>query len=103
MKNEKYLITITEKGILKVSSNEEIKTQARAGSGLRVVTITKDTGSVVDAIVMTGYDNSVMVVTESGMGIKFLIKDIRVMGRTATGVRAIRLPNGDKVVSLCIV
>ena len=103
MKNEKFLITVTEKGILKVSSDNDIKTQSRAGTGVRIATVTKDTGVLADAVVMTGYDSAVIVVTKNGMGIKFLIKEIRVMGRTATGVRAIKVANDDKVVALSVV
>ena len=44
-----------------------------------------------------------ILVTKKGMSIKFKEKDVREMGRTAAGVRGIRLKKDDKVISMDIV
>ncbi|MEO1137923.1 MAG: DNA gyrase subunit A [Pseudomonadota bacterium] len=49
-------------------------------------------------------DDDVMLVTNSGRAIRFRTTDVRVFkGRDSTGVRGIRLQNGDKVVSMSII
>ena len=103
MKSTKYLVTVTEKGIIKISSMEEIKEQGRAGCGIKVCSVGSDSGHVVDALVIDGLKGSLLVVASSGRGIRFAIKDLRVMGRTASGVRAIRIKESEKVVSVNVV
>ena len=49
-------------------------------------------------------DDDVMLVTDSGRAIRFRFTDVRVFkGRKSTGVRGIRLTNGDRVVSMSII
>ncbi len=49
-------------------------------------------------------DDDVMLVTDSGRAIRFQTTDVRVFkGRKSTGVRGIRLLNGDRVVSMSII
>ncbi len=103
MEKEKYLVTVTEKGIIKISAMGEIKEQRRAGSGIKVCSISTDSGPVVDAIVIDGLKGSFLVVTSGGQGINFSIKDLRVMGRGSSGVRAIRIKESEKVVSVEVV
>nr|WP_254899224.1 DNA gyrase subunit A [Thalassococcus arenae] len=49
-------------------------------------------------------DDDVMLVTDSGRAIRFRTTDVRVFkGRDSTGVRGIRLSNGDRVVSMAVI
>ncbi len=49
-------------------------------------------------------DDDVMLVTDAGRAIRFRTTDVRVFkGRDSTGVRGIRLSNGDKVVSMAVI
>ncbi|EAR50398.1 DNA gyrase subunit A [Oceanicola granulosus HTCC2516] len=49
-------------------------------------------------------DDDVMLVTDAGRAIRFPVTDVRVFsGRSSTGVRGIRLQNGDKVVSMAVI
>ncbi|MEW2916396.1 DNA gyrase subunit A [Ruegeria sp. ANG10] len=49
-------------------------------------------------------DDDVMLVTNSGRAIRFQTTDVRVFkGRKSTGVRGIRLSNGDRVVSMSVI
>ncbi len=45
-------------------------------------------------------DNDIMLFTAMGKGIRFPESEVRAMGRTAAGVRGIRLKQGDRVISL---
>ncbi|WP_104019348.1 DNA gyrase subunit A [Roseovarius nitratireducens] len=49
-------------------------------------------------------DDDVMLVTDSGRAIRFPVTDVRVFkGRKSTGVRGIRLADGDRVVSMSVI
>ncbi|MCV6586247.1 MAG: DNA gyrase subunit A, partial [Marinibacterium sp.] len=49
-------------------------------------------------------DDDVMLVTDSGRAIRFPTTDVRIFkGRDSTGVRGIRLSNGDRVVSMSVI
>ena len=99
----KYFLTITENGFIKISEMSEIKKQNRGGAGLKVCSTSEKTGSVVTVVITENLKSSVLIVTSNGTGINFPLDLIRVMGRTATGVRAIKVKEGEKVISLSIV
>lgn len=94
---EGYLIFLTKKGIIKKT---ELKNFAkpRAG-GIRAITL--DEGDTVLSVVFTktGTED---IITESnvGMAIRFKQSDLSVLGRTAKGVKAMNLRNGEEVVGL---
>ncbi|MDA7430117.1 DNA gyrase subunit A [Primorskyibacter aestuariivivens] len=53
---------------------------------------------------IAGEDDDVMLVTDAGRAIRFPTTDVRVFkGRKSTGVRGIRLNNGDRVVSMSVI
>ena len=103
MEKEKYLVTVTEKGLIKISAMDEIKEQGRAGSGIKVCSLSEKSGSVVDTAVIEDLEGFLLVVTSSGIGIKFPIQSLRVMGRTASGVMAIKVKSDEKVVSVEVI
>lgn len=103
MKNEKFLVTVTEKGIVKISPINEIKEQQRAGSGVKVCSLSEKSGFVVDTAIVEDLGRSLLVVTSGGKGIKFPIKTLRIMGRVASGVIAIRISSDENVVSVNVI
>jgi len=52
---------------------------------------------------LTSGQDELVLVTKKGQSIRFAEKDIRAMGRTAAGVRAIRLKKGDEVVGTDVI
>lgn len=48
-------------------------------------------------------ENSIVIATKNGMGIRFKADEVRSMGRQATGVRGIRLKEKDEVVGMEVV
>ncbi|MBZ0199024.1 MAG: DNA gyrase subunit A, partial [Ignavibacteriaceae bacterium] len=52
---------------------------------------------------MTDGNNDIVLGTRSGFAIRFNEKDVREMGRTATGVRGVKLTKGDIVVGLLVI
>ena len=54
-------------------------------------------------VAITNGENEVLLVASNGKAIKFNEKDVRPTGRTASGVRGIRLKEDYRVIALCIV
>ncbi len=90
------ILTITEKGYGKRSKIEDYRLTSRACKGVKNLKITEKTGNVVSTINVKDSDKFV-VSTKKGITIRTSVKDIRVMGRATSGVRIIRLQQGDVV------
>jgi DNA gyrase subunit A len=92
----KYLVMVTKNGVIKKTELKEFEKVRR--SGLIALKIKPD-----DALYWvkpsTGKDN-VILVTAQGQAIQFVEKQVRSMGRTAAGVRGIRLKKNDQVVGM---
>ena len=67
-------------------------------SGIRAINI--DEGDELMEVRLVKPDDDVVMLTKDGRAMRFAAADVRRMGRTATGVRGIRLRPGDHVVSL---
>ncbi|MFA6973632.1 MAG: DNA gyrase subunit A [Parcubacteria group bacterium] len=97
--NYKYMLMVTELGTIKKTAMEEFDNVRR--SGLIAINLQKgDALRWVDAT--TGEDEAV-ITTAKGQAIHFKEKDVRGMGRTAGGVRGIKLKKDDKVVGMDVV
>jgi DNA gyrase subunit A len=92
---EGYLVMITKKGMVKKTALEKYSNPR--GKGIIAVTIKKDDELI--AVRRTDGKSDLIIGTRKGLAIRFNEEDVRDMGRTATGVRGIRLRKGDTVVS----
>lgn len=92
----KYLLMATKNGIVKKTSIDEFKNINKSG----IIAINLKDGDELIGVKMTNGEEEVLLVTQNAMSIKFSEKDIRPMGRTATGVKGITLSKGDMVVSM---
>lgn len=90
----KFFVCVTKNGKIKRTNLSQFKNIRK--NGLRCVTLAED--DEIASAYLTEGDCSFIVATHGGMAIRFMETDIRVMGRTAAGVRAIRLSDGDYVV-----
>lgn len=93
----KFFICITKHGKIKRTPLSDYKNLRKGG--LRAVGL--DDGDEIAAAYLTEGDSHVVIGTRNGMAINFLETDIRSMGRTAHGVRAIKLREGDSIVGAC--
>ncbi|MBQ2063603.1 MAG: DNA gyrase subunit A, partial [Firmicutes bacterium] len=93
-----YLLAVTKRGTIKKTAISEFNTQRKTG----LIAITLRDGDELVSIQQTTGDDIVTIVTRNGKCISFHEKDVRPMGRTATGVRAIKLEDDDEVVSMCL-
>jgi len=96
--DDKYLIMATEKGTVKKTVLSAYG-NVRKG-GINAINLAK--GDKLIEVKMTDGNNDLVIGTRNGFAIRFNEKDVRNMGRTATGVRGVRLGKGDIVVGLLV-
>lgn len=92
----RYLILATAQGFLKKTKLEEYENTRK--SGLLAIKLTRD-DSLIGATFTTGNDE-LLLFSQKGQAIRFSEKELRPLGRTATGVKGLKLQNSDRVVSL---
>jgi DNA gyrase subunit A len=94
----KFLVLVTKKGLIKKVDIAEITKVRKSG----LIAIKLKSGDILlYAKPSTGVDEIVLV-TNDGMSVRFREKDVRPMGRSAAGVRGIRLKGSDFVVRMDI-
>ena len=92
---EQYMVMITKQGIIKKTTLSSFQ-NIRKG-GLIAVNL-REEDNLISVMVTDGTDR-IFVATRNGIGILFSEGDVRPMGRTATGVKAISLRESDYVVA----
>ncbi|MBX3120329.1 MAG: DNA gyrase subunit A [Fimbriimonadaceae bacterium] len=93
---ETTLLVVGENGFGKRTDLEEYRVQGRGGSGILTMNVTEKTGEIVGAEVVDDEDK-LLVMTTNGKGIRIKVKEIRLVGRVAQGVKLINLAGGDAV------
>lgn len=96
---KRFLFMATRKGIVKKTELTEFDT-ARKG-GLIAINLDED-DDLID-VKLTNGEQHIILGTRDGMAIHFAEKEVRVMGRTAHGVKGISLDAGDVVVGVDVV
>ena len=94
--SEGYLILATQHGVIKKCNISDFDTSRKTG----LIAISLKENDELISVKITSGDDDVFVVTKQGKAIRFNEKDVRQMGRTATGVRSILLNDRDQVVSM---
>lgn len=92
------LLSVTENGFSKRTEAQEYRIQSRGGKGIINLKVTSKNGPVVGLNLVSDKDD-LMIITAKGMVERCAVKDIRTTGRSAQGVRIIRLNKGDQVAS----
>jgi DNA gyrase subunit A len=95
----KYLIMVTKNGVIKKTDLSEFKDVRR--SGLIAIKIKPDDN--LEWIKPSGGVDDIMLVTAQGQSIRFSEKDVRPMGRAASGVTGMRLKGKDFIVGMDVV
>lgn len=96
---EGYLTLCTKYGVIKKTAVSQFDTSRK--SGLIAINL-KENDQLISVKRTTG-DNDLIVITTKGKSIRFHEDDVRAMGRTATGVRAINLTGADYVIDMEVV
>ena len=91
------LLTVTENGYGKRAALEDYRIQNRGGYGLTNYKVDAERGFVCGIKVVDEEDDIIFISTD-GIVIRVRCSDIRLMGRTAKGVRVMRLAGADNKV-----
>ena len=95
---DKYLFFVTKQGVVKRSDAKEF-TSIR-NNGLRAINM-REEDELIKVLVTNGGEN-IIIGTHNANAMAFNEEDVRVMGRTATGVRGVKLREGDYVVGAAL-
>ncbi len=92
--DDKYLTFITKNGTVKKT---DLMSYSRIrASGLRAIELAE--GDSLISVMLTQDDDEIIICTKEASAIRFRASDVRPMGRTARGVRGIRLSGDDQVI-----
>ncbi len=96
---ESNILVVSENGYGKRSKLEDYRVTNRGGKGVKTISITKKTGSLVAIKNVTDLDD-LMIINKSGIAIRLAVEDLRVMGRATQGVRLINLKGKDSIAAV---
>ncbi len=94
----KYLVLVTKNGLIKKVDINEITKVRKSG----LIAIKLKPGDILWWAKPSTGNDEIVLVSKNGMSVRFKEKNIRPMGRTASGVRGIRLKKEDEVVRMDI-
>ncbi|MGC8669688.1 MAG: DNA gyrase subunit A [Candidatus Micrarchaeia archaeon] len=95
--NDSLVATITEGGFGKITEVSKYRLQRRGGKGVLNIKVKEKTGLVVRALKVMP-DESLFIINSKGISITFPVNEVRKTGRSASGVRLMRLDSNTKVV-----
>ncbi|MCX6755484.1 MAG: DNA gyrase subunit A [Candidatus Nomurabacteria bacterium] len=98
-KNPISLMLVTKNGTAKKMAGEAFKDVRRSG----LISIKLDKGDELASALITEKGDEVMLATSEGQSIRFKESDIREMGRTAGGVRGMKLGKGDSIIGVEVI
>jgi DNA gyrase subunit A len=93
-----YIFMATANGTVKKTPLESFSRQRSVG----LIALELDEGDVLISAAITDGEREVMLFSDGGKVTRFKESDVRAMGRTARGVRGMRLPEGQKLISMLI-
>jgi len=95
---DKFVFMVTAQGTVKKTSLEAFSRPRQAG----IIAVDLEPGDRLVGVDITDGSKQIMICSSDGKAIRFLEEDVRPMGRTAGGVRGIRLAESAEVISLII-
>lgn len=100
--DNRNVLTITEKGYSKQTPASEYPTKGRGGKGIKTANITAKNGPLA-GLVTVNDDEDIMIITDTGVIIRTSVADISQTGRSAMGVKVMRLDENAKIVTFALV
>ncbi len=95
----KFLILCTKEGLIKKTPIEEFAKVRRSG----LIAIKLKNADELRWVKYSSGNDDVILSTSNGLAIRFGEKDVRAMGRTAAGVRGMRIKKGDFIMSMDLI
>lgn len=96
---ESNVLVVSEKGYGKRSSLDNYRVTNRGGKGVKTINISEKTGALISIKNVTDNDD-LMIINKSGVIIRLGVDTLRVMGRTAQGVKLINLKKNDSIAAV---
>jgi DNA gyrase subunit A len=96
---DRYVFFATRNGTVKKTPLKEFEYRLQRGK----IAIGLDEGDALVDVQITDGARDIMLFASNGKAVRFAEDEVRSMGRTATGVRGMRLASGENVVSLIVV
>ncbi|MDP3901411.1 MAG: DNA gyrase subunit A [bacterium] len=96
---EGYLMMVTRNGMIKKTAIEDFKNVRRTG----IIAISLKKGDLLKEVVVSKIGGEAIITTAQGQSIRFKESQVRGMGRTASGVRGIRLKKNDTVAAMDVI
>lgn len=93
------VLVVTEQGFAKQTPLKEYKVQSRGGQGIKTAQLGAKTG-LLGALRVIADEQEVIVLSAKGQVIKTRIADIRESSRATSGVRVMKVSDGDKIVAI---
>lgn len=94
-----FLIMITKDGLIKKTSLKDFESVRRTG----IIALKLKEDDLLQWVRLSTGSDEILLVTAEGQAIRFKEKDVRSMGRTAAGIKAMRLRKGDAVAGADII
>ncbi len=95
----KYLVIATKNGIIKKTPIDDFKNVRKSG----LIAIHLKKGDELRKVGKSSGEDEIILATKKGQSIRFKEKEIRSMGRTAAGIKGIRLKKGDELVGMDVI
>lgn len=95
----KFIMMVTNRGTIKKTKLEDFENVRKSG----LIAIKLNDGDNLQWVRTSTGKDDVMLVTANGMSIRFHEDDVRAMGRTAAGVRGIKLKGVDEVICMEVI
>ncbi|MDI3527261.1 MAG: gyrase subunit [Tenuifilum sp.] len=96
---ETEILVVSENGYGKRSKLEDYRITNRGGKGVKTITVTPKTGKLI-SIKAVDDNHDLMIITKNGLAIRLRVKELRVLGRTAQGVKLINLRKNDSIAAI---
>lgn len=97
--NNHTVLVVSEKGFGKRTPIDEYRVTNRGGKGVKTISVTDKTGSLVGILDVTEKED-LMITCKSGITIRMPVKDVSAQGRATQGVKLIRLDDGDAIAAI---
>ncbi len=97
--DKKFLVMATKNGFIKKTALKDFENVRRSG----IIAIGLKTDDALYWAALSGGNDEIIIATMFGQAIRFKEKDVRSMGRTASGVTALRIKKGDEVAGLGVI
>jgi DNA gyrase subunit A len=93
------VLVVSEKGYGKRTAIDEYRVTNRGGKGVKTISVTEKTGSLVGILDVTEQED-LMITCKSGITIRMPVNGVSEQGRATQGVKLIRLDDGDAIAAI---